>query len=327
MPPTKVSYVAFAGGGPATAALLGNQVAAGISGYGEFAEQIKAGKLRLIAISSDQRQPGIEAPTLKEQGIDVELFNWRGVFAPPGVNDAATPGDDLADREDGGIARNGRKPARPGNGPRSRCSATPTRRSSTPRRRASKGSSKSSGWRDMATGETRAGGGTQAAPGDRRNHHRCRRARARRRRLLADDRASRFRRSTPRSGRPSFRPSRRSAWRLLGALLLFSALTGGWQPAEEEASAVRSSRPAVDRRRARSQCPAHRHCRLHHRLHRSVRLRRARLRLAGDPARCRDRRRFALVAYFGFAQTLGINIGAGIVETAIEGTLGLGQGA
>jgi len=86
VPPTKVSYVAFPGGGPATAALLGNQVAAGISGYGEFAEQIKAGKLRLIAISSDKRQEGIEAPTLKEQGIDVELFNWRGVFAPPGVN-------------------------------------------------------------------------------------------------------------------------------------------------------------------------------------------------------------------------------------------------
>ena len=48
----------------------------------------KAGKLRLIAVSSDKRQPGIQAPTLKEEGIDVELFNWRGVFAPPGVNDA-----------------------------------------------------------------------------------------------------------------------------------------------------------------------------------------------------------------------------------------------
>jgi putative tricarboxylic transport membrane protein len=89
VPPPKVSYVAFAGGGPATAALLGNQVAAGISGYGEFAEQIKAGKLRVIAISSDKRQDGIAAPTLKEEGIDVELFNWRGVFAPPGVNEAA----------------------------------------------------------------------------------------------------------------------------------------------------------------------------------------------------------------------------------------------
>jgi putative tricarboxylic transport membrane protein len=86
--PTKVSYVAFAGGGPATAALLGNQVAAGISGYGEFAEQVKAGKLRLLAVSSDKRLEGIAAPTLKEEGIDVELANWRGVFAPPGVNEA-----------------------------------------------------------------------------------------------------------------------------------------------------------------------------------------------------------------------------------------------
>jgi putative tricarboxylic transport membrane protein len=86
--PSKVSYVAFAGGGPATAALLGNQVAAGISGIGEFAEQVKAGKLRLLAISADKRQPGIDAPTLKEAGIDVELFNWRGVFAPPGVSAA-----------------------------------------------------------------------------------------------------------------------------------------------------------------------------------------------------------------------------------------------
>jgi len=86
--PTKVSYVAFAGGGLATAALLGNQVAAGISGYGEFAEQVKAGKLRVLAISADKRQADIAAPTLKEESIDVELFNWRGVFAPPGVNDA-----------------------------------------------------------------------------------------------------------------------------------------------------------------------------------------------------------------------------------------------
>jgi putative tricarboxylic transport membrane protein len=87
VPAAKVSYVAFAGGGPAVAALLGNQVAAGISGYGEFSEQIKAGKLRLLAISADKPQAGLDAPTLKQQGIDVELFNWRGVFAPPGVSE------------------------------------------------------------------------------------------------------------------------------------------------------------------------------------------------------------------------------------------------
>jgi putative tricarboxylic transport membrane protein len=88
VPAARVSYVAFAGGGPAMAALLGAQGAAGVSGYGEFAEQVKAGKLRVLAISADKRQDGIDAPTLKEQGIDVELFNWRGVFAPPGVSDA-----------------------------------------------------------------------------------------------------------------------------------------------------------------------------------------------------------------------------------------------
>jgi putative tricarboxylic transport membrane protein len=83
--PKKVAYVAYSGGGPAIAALLGNQVSCGVSGYGEFAEQIKAGKLRLLAISSDKRQEGIDAPTLKEQGVDVELFNWRGVFGAPGT--------------------------------------------------------------------------------------------------------------------------------------------------------------------------------------------------------------------------------------------------
>lgn len=86
VPATNLSYVPYAGGGEALAALLGNQVAAGISGYGEFAEQVKAGSLRVLAISADKRQDGIDAPTLKESGVDIELFNWRGVFAPPGVS-------------------------------------------------------------------------------------------------------------------------------------------------------------------------------------------------------------------------------------------------
>ncbi len=83
--PKAVSYVAYSGGGPAQAALLGNQVTAGISGWGEFSEQIKAGKLRALAISADKRQDGIDVPTLKEQGVDVELFNWRSVFGAPGI--------------------------------------------------------------------------------------------------------------------------------------------------------------------------------------------------------------------------------------------------
>lgn len=84
--PRKTSYVAYAGGGEAVASIIGNQVTAGVSGWGEFAEHVKAGKMRALAISSDKRIPGIDAPTLKETGLDVELFNWRGVFAPPGIS-------------------------------------------------------------------------------------------------------------------------------------------------------------------------------------------------------------------------------------------------
>ena len=78
------SYVAFAGGGPAQAALLGAQVKAGISGLSEFAEQIKSGRMRALATTGATRiDPNI--PTLKESGVDVVMTNWRGVFAPPGL--------------------------------------------------------------------------------------------------------------------------------------------------------------------------------------------------------------------------------------------------
>jgi putative tricarboxylic transport membrane protein len=85
--PTKVNYIAFSGGGEALAAILGNQVTVGISGYGEFAEQVKAGTLRVIGISSDERVPGIDAPTYKEGGVDVSIQNWRMVAAAPGITD------------------------------------------------------------------------------------------------------------------------------------------------------------------------------------------------------------------------------------------------
>ena len=79
--PTKVNYIAHSGGGEALSAILGGHVTAGISGYEEFAPQIAAGKLRGLAISADEPVAGIDIPTLKEQGIDVSLVNWRGLFA------------------------------------------------------------------------------------------------------------------------------------------------------------------------------------------------------------------------------------------------------
>lgn len=85
--PAGVNYIPFSGGGEALAAILGNHVTAGVSSYSEFEAQIKAGSLRALAISSPQRVAGVDVPTLIEQGINIELTNWRAVMAPPNLND------------------------------------------------------------------------------------------------------------------------------------------------------------------------------------------------------------------------------------------------
>jgi putative tricarboxylic transport membrane protein len=85
---TKVNYVPFRGGGEAIAAILGGNVTVAGSGYSEFAEYIKAGKMRAIAVTSPARLPGLDIPTMKEQGYDIEIGNWRGVYGAPGLNDA-----------------------------------------------------------------------------------------------------------------------------------------------------------------------------------------------------------------------------------------------
>jgi putative tricarboxylic transport membrane protein len=84
--PTKINYIPFSGGGEALAAILGGKVTAGISGLGEFESQIKAGKLRLIAVTAPTRREGMTTPTLRDQGIDLEITNWRSVVAPPGLS-------------------------------------------------------------------------------------------------------------------------------------------------------------------------------------------------------------------------------------------------
>jgi len=84
----KLNYVPFSGGGEALAEMLGGRVAAGVSGYNEFESQIKAGKLRALGIANAKRMAGAEVPTLKEQGIDVEFANWRGIVAAPGITPA-----------------------------------------------------------------------------------------------------------------------------------------------------------------------------------------------------------------------------------------------
>jgi putative tricarboxylic transport membrane protein len=84
--PTKVNYIAFSGGGESLASILGGKVTVGISSLSEFDAQAKAGKLRILAVSSGQRLPDAkDIPTLKESGVDVEIQNWRSISAAPGI--------------------------------------------------------------------------------------------------------------------------------------------------------------------------------------------------------------------------------------------------
>lgn len=86
--PAKINYVAFRGGGEAISAILGGNVSIGGSGYSEFAEYITSGKMKPVGVTSDERLKGIDVPTLKEQGIDVSIGNWRGVYGAPGISKA-----------------------------------------------------------------------------------------------------------------------------------------------------------------------------------------------------------------------------------------------
>lgn len=84
----KLNYIPYSGGGESLAALLGNKVDAGISGVAEYAEQVKAGKLRALAVSGEESSPELpDTEPLTEQGVEVTLTNWRGVIAPGSIDE------------------------------------------------------------------------------------------------------------------------------------------------------------------------------------------------------------------------------------------------
>jgi len=82
--PKKINYVPFQGGGEASASILGGHVTVGIAGVSEFLPFIKTGKMRALAVTSKDRTADI--PTLKEQGVNVEIYHWRGVYGAPGIS-------------------------------------------------------------------------------------------------------------------------------------------------------------------------------------------------------------------------------------------------
>ncbi|MCW6010833.1 tripartite tricarboxylate transporter substrate binding protein [Micromonospora sp. CPCC 205371] len=87
--PKQVNYVSYDGGGELLPAVLGGKVAFAASGFGEFLDQVEAGQIRVLAVTSDERQDALkDVPTLKESSIDLVFTNWRGIVAPPGISDA-----------------------------------------------------------------------------------------------------------------------------------------------------------------------------------------------------------------------------------------------
>lgn len=87
--PRGIVYKAHAGGAEAVGTLLRGEVDVVGGGYGELAPQLASGRLRLLGISSQRRLPGLpDLPTLKEQGFDVIIGNWRGVYGAPGISAA-----------------------------------------------------------------------------------------------------------------------------------------------------------------------------------------------------------------------------------------------
>ena len=86
--PTEVNFISYDGGGDLLPAVLGGKVAFAASGVGEFLDQVEAGEVRVLAVSGPERMDTVDAPTLKESGIDLEFTNWRGVVAPPEISEA-----------------------------------------------------------------------------------------------------------------------------------------------------------------------------------------------------------------------------------------------
>ncbi|MET0899204.1 MAG: tripartite tricarboxylate transporter substrate binding protein [Mycobacterium sp.] len=89
VPRADVNYVTFGGSG-ILPAVLGGQVDAGVTSAVDVVEQVKSGDLKAIAITGEERSEFLpDVPTLREEGTDVVVANWRGVVAPPEISDEA----------------------------------------------------------------------------------------------------------------------------------------------------------------------------------------------------------------------------------------------
>lgn len=88
MDPRDLAYTAQDSGADTARALADGTISAAVSGLSEFRAAADAGEMKLLAVTSAERVPGVDVPTLKEAGIDAVLVNWRGLVGAPGMSDA-----------------------------------------------------------------------------------------------------------------------------------------------------------------------------------------------------------------------------------------------
>lgn len=91
----QITYIPKAGGGEAIQTVTAGTAKAAVGGYAEFADQIESGRVRALGLAAPERLDGVDVPTLTEQGYPVELTNWRGMLAAPGITD-----EEFAELED-----------------------------------------------------------------------------------------------------------------------------------------------------------------------------------------------------------------------------------
>lgn len=75
-------------GGQVAALISDAQYSFAISSYGDLIDNEKAGKIRILAVTSATKIPGTTTKTMKEQGVDLVLENWRGLILPPNTSAA-----------------------------------------------------------------------------------------------------------------------------------------------------------------------------------------------------------------------------------------------
>jgi putative tricarboxylic transport membrane protein len=88
VPAAKVNYVPFGGGGEVVSATLGGHITAVTGGYAELSKYVESGQFRVLAVGSPTRMAGVDAPTLKEAGFDMQIGNWRGVYGAANLTPA-----------------------------------------------------------------------------------------------------------------------------------------------------------------------------------------------------------------------------------------------